>query len=287
MKNRSALGSSFRIVALYALFAALWILFSDRLLLPFVHDPVTLMWISTGKGWLFVVVTASLLYLLISREMLRRSALENRLREGLANQEALTAEVHHRVKNNLQIITSILNLERDELVDEESRHLLDRTRARVYSMSLVHERLYEAQSFSRIDLGSYLRNLTNALSDIYNHSSIRFDFELDSVEAEGAIAVPFGLLASEAITNSMKYGLGAGHVGRIRVSLRDLGKGRAEFTVRDEGQGFPSAMAEGLGFRLMEALAAQLHGLLERNNEGGAVVRMNFDLERTDGSRGS
>ncbi len=281
MKKHGRTDSALRVVAPYALFGALWILFSDRLLLFFSNRPDMLISISTAKGWLFILVTSSLLYALVAGEMKRQRNLEKSLSASLSEKDALLAEVHHRVKNNLQIIASILNLERDEMIGEEARHMADRTRARLRSMSLVHEKLYASNELACVDLAVYLRALFAELEDIYDVEGLRVHFDLDPYEAEPETVVSFGLFAAEAIVNSLRHGLDPNNDGEIRLSLHDAGADQALFELRDSGPGFPGeGKPIGLGFSLMSALSDQLHGHFDISNESGAVVRLRFPLKR-------
>jgi two-component system, sensor histidine kinase PdtaS len=271
-----------RVVLPYFLFGAAWILFSDRLLLPLAGSAENLLWLSTVKGWAFIVVTASLLYVLVFREIRKRSVLEDALRKGLAEEEALLAEVHHRVKNNLQVITSILNLESDGIKGEEARNLNGSTRARLRSMSLVHEQLYNASGISSIGLGGHLRDLVGTLPDLFDIPDARIDYDLDAIEVGPDLAITFGLFATEAVTNALRHGAGADGSRDLSLSLRAQGDDAAEFVVRDHGAGIPEEETrQGLGFRLMEALADQLRGEMSISNEAGAVVTLRFPTKGT------
>ncbi len=275
MKKVAILAPVLRIVLPYLALGAAWVLFSDRLLVSFVNDPARLLIISTAKGWLYVLVTGVLLFCLVYGEVRRMRVLEDQLREGLEEKGALLAELNHRVKNNLQIITSLLNLEGEDVVGAEARELNDRTRARIRSMGLAHERLFEGADFARIDLGGYTRALWDSLTEIFETKGASASFDLPTISAGTAEAVPFGLFASEALTNAIRYGLGPDGNADVNISLRREGGGLLELTIRDKGPGFPEGGA-GLGFRLMDALAAQLDGRMERRSEGGAVVRLIF-----------
>jgi two-component sensor histidine kinase len=273
--------SALRVVGPYVIFGAAWILFSDRLLLPLTATPDILIKLSTAKGWLYVLVTAAFLYGLVLGEMRKRSVLEAKLREGLAEKEVLLAEVHHRVKNNLQVMTSILNLERDGIRGDEARLMNASTRARLRSMSLVHEQLYESPGVARIGLARYLRSLVGILSDVLEISRASIDYELDEVETKPDIAIPFGLFATEAVTNALRHGADDGANRDIRVELHAAADGMAELVVRDRGRGIPDgAIRDGLGFKLMGALAGQLRGSFDVRNDGGAVVRLEFSTGR-------
>jgi len=275
--------SALRVVGPYILFGAAWILFSDRLLLPFSARPDLLIRLSTGKGWLYVLVTAALLYSLVIGEMRKRSGLEAKLREGLAEKEVLLAEVHHRVKNNLQVMGSILNLERDSIRGEEARLMNSHTRARLRSMALVHEQLYESPGMARLGLAKYLRDLVGNLSDILDERRGSVECDFDDIETGPDIAIPIGLFVTEAVTNAFLHGAGADGKSEVSLALKAATGAKAELIVRDDGPGVPEgALRDGLGFRLMGAIADQLRGSFSVRNDEGAVVRLEFSTERDD-----
>lgn len=242
-----------------------------------------MVFLSTAKGWFYVLVTSLLLWFLVRNELRRRNVLESELRDGIEEKAVLLFELNHRVKNNLQIISSILNLEAEDLEGAEARDLNDRTRSRIRAMSLAHDRLFESGDLARMELGAYLRVLWSALGEIYEKSDAAASFDLDEVWTHAEQAVPFGLLASEAITNALRFGSRPGEGSRVTIGLRREGGGSCSLSVRDEGEGLPEG-SEGLGLKLMKAMAEQLRGSLDVYNEGGAVVRAVLPLpEGSDG----
>lgn len=273
----SIAGPVSRIVLPYLLLGAMWILFSDRLLLTLIDDPKKLLFVSMAKGWLYVFITGLLLSWLVYREMSKQARLETLLRKGIVERDALLSELNHRVMNNLQILTSILNLESENNPGLEAGEMNARTRARIRAMGIAQERLYEAKDFGWIDLSAYIRALWEALKDIFLVSEARVSFDLVAVRVGPAEAVPFGLFASEAMSNALRFGRGPdGSVAAtIRLSLAEGGS--LELSVRDGGPGMPPGAA-GLGFRLMDALASQLGGTVRRSNEGGAQVMLRFPI---------
>ena len=157
--------SVLRVVLPYFFFGAAWILFSDRLILPLAASAEDLLWLSTAKGWLFILVTAALLASLVYRELGRRSRLEAELRESLAEKEVLLAEVNHRVKNNLQVMASILELEDEGIRGDEARRQNLDTRNRLRSLSLVHEQLYASKGIARLRRDDYMRELVGTMPE--------------------------------------------------------------------------------------------------------------------------
>jgi two-component sensor histidine kinase len=280
-KRRSIIAPIARVVLPYIVLGSLWILFSDKLLLSLVEDLPKLLFVSMLKGWIYVLITGLLLLWLVYREVKRHSDLEAKLRKGLLEKDALLSELNHRVMNNLQILTSILNLEAESGAGREAEEMNSRTRARVRAMGIAQERLYESKDFGRIDLGSYIRALWDALKEIFAARDAMASFELTEVRGGPAEAVPFGLFAAEAISNALRFG--AGPEGRVEATIRlscEEG-GQLEFSIRDRGPGLPDGVS-GLGFRLMDALAAQLDGTVVRRGEGGTQVMLRFPLPEYD-----
>jgi len=184
VKQNPLIVSVLRIVLPYLVLGAAWILFSDRLILAITGDTRALMILSIAKGWLYVLVTGGLLFVLIYGELRGRAILEARLRDGLAEKGALLAELNHRVKNNLQVIASILNLETEKIEGAEARALNDRTSARIRAMEIAHERLFETGEIAHIELGGYVRALWDVLADILATKKSHPSFELEMSSQE-------------------------------------------------------------------------------------------------------
>lgn len=232
--------------------------------------------LSTAKGWLYVLITGALLYFLVQGELSRRAGLETKLREGLEEKGTLLVELNHRVKNNLQVISSILSLETEYLKGAEARTLNDRNRARIRTLCIAYERLFEGSPIARLNLGGYLRDLWEVMTQILEDREARATFEIEEVVAGAEAAVPFGLFAAEAMTNAILHGAGPAGNSEVAVGLRAVQRGDVELTIKDAGPGLPEG-AQGLGLRLMDALGQQLGGRVERRNEGGTLVRLVFN----------
>ncbi len=188
---------------------------------------------------------------------------EERLRESLMEKEVLLKEVHHRVKNNLQIISSLLSMQVSQIQEEGAADVLRDSEARVRSMSLIHELLYRNEQFSSVDFSMYVRNLVPLLQESYQKSSgIECILNLLPTELTLEQAIPSALILNELITNSLKYAYPDGH-GEILV---DLGAeaGWMGITVKDHGVGLPAnfdpATANSFGLTIVRALAEQLSG---------------------------
>jgi two-component sensor histidine kinase len=190
----------------------------------------------------------------------------------------LLREIHHRVKNNLQVIVSLLNLQADAKDVEGYRAFIVEATGRIMSMAMVHEMLYENGDFSALDFSAYAERIARSAARS-SESDPDLDLSLARVLLPLDQAVPCGLILNEALTNSFKYG--RGEDGSARVSMRLEAEGaRMRMEIGDKGPGFPPGFAEsgGLGHTLMASLAAQIQGEIRFENRGGALVSL--ELER-------
>lgn len=159
-----------------------------------------------------------------------RERARQRLEKSLGEEQALLREVHHRVKNNLQAIIHLMEMERDRIGDSRARALLDGLRERARTMALVYEQVYQSQSLARVDMGPYLQALAERLQDVFSEGrSIRIDVEAAGVSLDVSKAMPCGLIVNELLTNALKYAFppGARATGRVLVRLTELGEPRA------------------------------------------------------------
>ncbi len=230
--------------------------------------------------------------LLLEQEIVRGAEREHRLAESLSEKEVLLREIHHRVKNNLQIIVSILNLQSEKGNAEFLREL----RGRVVGMALVHEHLYSGTELGRVDMEQYLDDLASDIAASYSRPDlyVRTEVKASGVSLTIDQAVPLGLVVAELVSNSMKYAFADRRTGGIALSL---GQEREEYvlTVGDDGpagetaagvSGDPTA-SEGLGLRLVAALAAQLRGRLEVDRSRGYRTTLRFPGPAGAGTEGA
>ncbi len=292
------------------IFAARGALPRDFPLEGFLYDPdrprIDPRVVRAGIGAAAVVLAAALLYILALRSFNRRLAVqvaartaslretnrrleeeisrgaerEGRLAASLSEKEVLLREIHHRVKNNLQIIVSILNLQSEKGNAEFLREL----RGRVVGMALVHEHLYSGRNLDRVDMENYLEDLVSDIVSTYSRPDlfVRTEVEAPGISLSIDQAVPLGLIVAELVSNSMKHGFSGRNSGLIRLSLTEETGGYL-LTVLDDGtctetlggsEGAPGS--SGLGLRLVEALAAQLRGRLEVECGGGYRTSLRF-----------
>jgi len=219
----------------------------------------------------------------LDRDVTEKTQAEKALRESLAEKVALLKEVHHRVKNNLQIVASLLNLQADRTVNPEAVAALLDTRNRVRSMALLHEVLYRSENLARIDLSTYIGELCLHLLRSFGQAigRIQVEQQVAAVSLPLEQAVPCGLIINELVTNALKYGFPDGKTGRVLVEVV-LNDGQLTLVVSDNGAGLPQGFEPGasssLGLQLVTNLAGQLGGSLEwePGAEGGALFRVRF-----------
>jgi PAS domain S-box-containing protein len=203
------------------------------------------------------------------------------LTASLKEKEVLLKEIHHRVKNNLQVISSLLNLQASFIHDKEVLTIFIESRNRVRSMALVHEKLYQSKDLARIDFADYIRALTIGLLSSFagKTSSVRVSVEIDGIMLGVDSAVPCGLIVNELVSNSFKYAFPEGRRGEICVAM-EQSQERLRLTVSDDGIGFPGKInfrnTESLGLQLVNTLTEQLEGEIELKNGRGTIFAICF-----------
>ena len=199
----------------------------------------------------------------------------------LKEKEVLLREVYHRVKNNMQVVQSLLKLCARSLSDGDARNAIETSVQRVHVMAMVHERLYRMPDLASLSLVAYLRDVARGAIASYSERPDQVEFEMDAVEIPLTLdlAVPFGLLTNELISNCLKHGLAHGRPGKIRVSAARI-PGAVRFIVEDNGVGlskdFNAARATSMGLKLAASLAHQLGGTLEFSSENGCHIQADF-----------
>lgn len=207
---------------------------------------------------------------------------EEKLKASLNEKELLLKEVHHRVKNNLQIISSIFSLQSQSLEDEKILAILQDSQARIASMALIHEKLYQSKNIAQIDFAEYIKNLTTNLFSSYNigNRQIALDLDVEKLSLNLDTAIPCGLLINELVSNALKHAFRDREVGQIKIEFSILPPDRLRLIVRDNGVGLPSNFDSrtgySLGFRLIRALSRQLKGNLEIDRTQGTCFTVTF-----------
>ena len=212
------------------------------------------------------------------RDITERVRASEALAESLREKEVLLKEIHHRVKNNLQIVSSLLAMQADASGDDTALAVLRECIHRVRSMALIHERLYQSESLARIDFGEYATSLANFLFRSYAVSgTVQLLVETEPTELNIGTAVPLGLILNELVSNALKHAFKDGRPGTLRVTLRPAGDGFA-LVVADTGPGLPSGFdvekANSLGLNLVSSLVQQLKATMTIERDGGASFRI-------------
>jgi len=234
-----------------------------------------------------LVTDQEALVMSIVRDITDRRRAEELIQASLREKEALLREIHHRVKNNLQITSSLLRLQAGAIENPEAREVFAETQHRIRSMALVHEKLYQSTNLSLIDFGDYIRTLGDLLFQSFGIDPTRVLLTVvdDEVLLSIDTAVPCGLIVNELLLNALKHAFPEGGHGEIVVELADGGDGWCRLAVRDDGVGLPDdMMSEGsgtLGLQLVRGLVAQLDGRLAvERGRGGAGFTISFRKER-------
>ncbi len=213
----------------------------------------------------------------LQEEIHRRDAAEEAMAASLREKELLLKEVHHRVKNNLQIISSLLNLQADSATDDSVRQSFLESRQRVASMALVHEKLYQAEDFSHVDMAVFVRELIGQHICMADHCGVlTTQMSEDLLKLPINQAIPCGLVLNELTSNVVRHAFPGARTGTLRVHLTRQNQ-HAELIVEDDGVGLPPGFsaphAQSLGMRLILVLVNQLHGDVQFESEADKGVR--------------
>ncbi|MFT5861151.1 MAG: PAS domain S-box-containing protein [Flavobacteriaceae bacterium] len=220
-------------------------------------------------------------YVAVFEEITERKAQERALKESLAEKEILLKEVHHRVKNNMQVITSILNLQSAYITDEAALQMLKESQDRIKSMSLVHESLYQSKILSQVNFSEYVTNICKNLYHSYlrPQGGIHLQFDLDDVHLNLDTSIPCGLILNELMSNAMKYAFLGKSIGVITVGLK-ASNGRLILTVTDDGVGltedFVIEESDSLGLQLVSTLVMQIGGILTIQKREPTMFTIDF-----------
>ena len=217
----------------------------------------------------------------VGRDVTERKRAEEQIKAALEEKEVLLKEIQHRVKNNLQVISSLFDLQSRYSADDEVLDMLRESRNRVKSIALIHEKLYQAQDLTRIDFTEYVRSLSVHLFRSYGVGpdlvtlKTRFDHFTLAVDT----AIPCALIVNELLSNCLKHAFPRGRRGEVRVELRS-DNGECTVVVSDDGVGFPQDLDFGdpssLGLRLVRTLTEQLQGTIDLDRNGGTTFRIRF-----------
>lgn len=220
--------------------------------------------------------------MVIIRDVTERKQAEEKIMASLVEKETLLKEVHHRVKNNMQVISSLLRLQEGRVKDKDSAALLRDSQNRIQSMSLVYNKLYQSQNLASIDTTDYIKELTAGIVKSYavNPSRVTINVAPNNVLLDVDLAIPCGMVVNELVTNSLKYAFPDNRKGQISISLKEDDKG-LELVVSDDGVGIPEginpASTATLGIKLVTNLVRdQLGGEMELDRTHGTTFKITF-----------
>ena len=233
-------------------------------------------------GQAAVAVENARLYEQAQQEIAERARAEEQITASLQEKEVLLKEIHHRVKNNLQIISSLLSLQAKKVEDSQALEIFQESQDRIRSMALIHEKLYQAPDLARIDFGEYIHNLSAHLSQAYSASTraIALQVQADDISLAVDTAVPCGLMLNELISNALKHAFPDDGPGQVRIELGTDDEHQCMLKVSDNGVGMPPDLdlntTGSLGLQLVNALVSQLGGTIELDNDNGTEFKIVF-----------
>ena len=197
-----------------------------------------------------------------------------------AENELLLKEIHHRVKNNLEVVSSLLALQSAKMDNPDMQEAMLASQNRVQSMGILHQKLYQSEHLAFIEMKNYFENLCENILDSYNETDrIKVDIDMKEVDLDIDTAVPLGLIVNELFTNSLKYAFPNGGKGNIKLSLENLENGDFKLKVSDNGVGkILNASPKGTGFgtQLVDLLTRQIDGKLVQEVNNGTMISINF-----------
>lgn len=216
------------------------------------------------------------------REITERKRAEEQIKASLQEKEVLLKEIHHRVKNNLQIIYSLLDLQASQTDHPNARNALKDSQSRIRSMALIHERLYRSENLAQIDFAAYLDGLVSSLfhSYVMRTGTVGLRIDVSPLLLSIDKAVPCGLIVNELVTNALRHGFPDGHSGAMGVQMRPLDNRRILLRIWDTGIGFPVGLdfrqTTSLGLMIVNTLVGQLRGSIDLHRENGTEFRIVF-----------
>jgi len=217
----------------------------------------------------------------IAHDITDKQIAEENLKSSLKEKEVLLKEVHHRVKNNLQVISSILNLQSSYLEDEKIINILRESQDRIKTMSIIHESLYQANDFSKINFSQYIVSLSKNLVHSYGNfdSFVETTYKIDDVHLSLDLSIPCGLIINELVSNALKYAFKGREKGKLNISLL-LKNEMVTIIVADNGVGMPANInireTNTLGLQLVTSLVEQIDGELKMENNKGTTFTITF-----------
>lgn len=206
------------------------------------------------------------------------------IKHSLFEKEILLKEIHHRVKNNLQIISSLLNLQSWRIADADTVTLFEESKQRILAMALVHEKLYSSEDLSRIDFSSYVKVLVSELEELFQDIAAKIDCEVEiepGITLDIDCAIPCGLIVNELVSNAFKHAFKLSASGTICVCMTKNDHGKIKLIVADDGSGFPAdfdlSNSKNMGLEIVSILVKQLNGDINFISEIGTRIEISFE----------
>jgi two-component sensor histidine kinase len=242
----------------------------------YIHKDSSVIWVNLTVSLVPDELRGEEHFIAVVEDISARKTAEATVKKSLEEKEVLLREIHHRVKNNMQVISSLLSLQASNIEDERLHKLFQESQSRVRAMALIHEILYDSDDLSSIDLSTYVSRLAASMTRMYgaDSSQVRLNVESDDITLRIDDMVPCGLAISELISNSLKYAFPDGREGEINIRVTSTPEGGVKLVVRDDGVGLPAeldirttgTMGMGLVVGLVEK---QLGGRLELDRTHG------------------
>ncbi len=220
--------------------------------------------------------------LIIAEDITQKKKLEIVIRESLEEKERILREMHHRVKNNLQVVSSILHMQSQYVKTPDDLKLFMESEGRINSMAYIHEQLYRSGSSDKIEMADYIGSIQNQLEVLYDTmgTGIEISLDIDPIEFDIDLANPLGMIVNELVSNSLKHAFPANRAGKVTISLKRVNDAEYLLTVDDDGVGIPAQFdpkkMETLGITLVRSLVEQINGDLEYGKNRGTTVTVRF-----------
>ena len=240
-------------------------------------------WLHTRKVCIKGADGATKYLLGISEDITERKQAEKKIQASLLEKETMLKEIHHRVKNNLQIIGSLLNTQSSYLPDEKAREALQESVARVRAMAMIHTQLYESEDLNRVDFSLFIRDLIGNIGESYRRVEhpVQINVDADGISFGIGTSIPCGLILNELVSNALKHAFPEGKEGEIHIRMR-LEDNRVALTVQDNGIGFPKSIdltkVKSMGLRLVNILVRQMNGKIDMQVDSGTTWTITFSI---------
>lgn len=254
----------------------------ERTYKVFLRTPDDLSYVGLPKWYLIagggvLLLTLALAGAWVVSLKIRVNSQTRKLRQTLDERELLLREIHHRLKNNLAIISGLIGLQEDTIEDDAARKVLQDTQTKIKAMAIIHDKLYQSNSLSTVTMDTYLFELAETIHGTIStgDSEIRLELQIEPLTMHVSKAIPLGLLLNEAMVNTYKHAYGDGDTGELRITLVPDGE-RYRLIISDNGRGFPDDFdperSESLGMTLIQTFASQLQADMSIKNEEGATL---------------